>query len=405
MRSARFLLLLFLVFLFAACGGGGGTGDAGGSGATVPPPALGDTPAGANVLPVTVTGTLIQGVGLYLNKPTVSVTVCAPDGTSCQTIGDILLDTGSYGLRLFRSVVTAPLTPVTRGNQTVAECAHFADGSSSWGPVALAGVILGGEPLVQVPIQLVDAAFATPPAACANPQQSPANTGFNGILGVGLFAEDCGAVCATSAVNGIYYGCTSGGACSGITVAAQVRNPVAGLPLDGNGVIVRLPAVPPGGAPSASGSLILGIGTRSNNTPSGVTAYAAGNTGEFITTFGGTTHRGFIDSGSNAFFFPSPGVPLPECTGVNAGWFCPPAPVTLPATNTGSGGSPSGTLSFQVGNFASSIGSGNRVFSDIAGPNAAIGFDWGLTFFFGRDVCVGLEGTSSPVGTGPYWAY
>jgi hypothetical protein len=44
------------------------------------------------------------------------------------------------------------------------------------------------------------------------------------------------------------------------------------------------------------------------------------------------------------------------------------------------------------------------VFNDLGG-NAAGMFDWGLPFFLGRDVYVGIEGKSSGVGTGPYWAY
>jgi hypothetical protein len=44
------------------------------------------------------------------------------------------------------------------------------------------------------------------------------------------------------------------------------------------------------------------------------------------------------------------------------------------------------------------------VFADIGGSFPS-GFDWGLPFFFGRNVHVGLEGTVSILGTGPYWAY
>ena len=45
----------------------------------------------------------------YPNKPCVSVTVCSPGTSTCQTISDILLDTGSTGLRIFKSLLTASL--------------------------------------------------------------------------------------------------------------------------------------------------------------------------------------------------------------------------------------------------------------------------------------------------------
>ncbi len=76
--------------------------------------------------------------------------------------------------------------------------------------------------------------------------------------------------------------------------------------VDNNGVIVQLPSIPLGGSPSVNGSLILGIGTQSNNQPSGVTTFPANQSAEFTTTFNGTSYRSsFIDSGSNGLFFPS----------------------------------------------------------------------------------------------------
>src|SRR5512143_2176186 len=59
---------------------------------------------GNNVLSITVNGSLCSAgtSNGYFNKPCVSITVCTPGSTTaCQTVNDILLDTGSYGLRIF----------------------------------------------------------------------------------------------------------------------------------------------------------------------------------------------------------------------------------------------------------------------------------------------------------------
>ena len=182
------------------------------------------------------------------------------------------------------------------------------DGSSDWGPVQTADVILGNEPAVLFPIQVIDSTFGTVPDSCGTPDTDPAYNGFNGILGVGLFTEDCGSGCANSSNNGRYYVC-SGATCTRTTapLTNQVQNPVALLPVDNNGVILQLPSISSGGTTSVTGSLVLGIGTQSNNTPSGVTTYTASSTGEFTTVFNGSTYNhSFIDSGSNALYFPAP---------------------------------------------------------------------------------------------------
>jgi hypothetical protein len=74
--------------------------------------------------------------------------------------------------------------------------------------------------------------------------------------------------------------------------------------------------------------------------------------------------------------------------------------------NKGYTGAPTGTVQFQIGNATTLFNSGNSVFSDLGGSLSGVaGFDWGLPFFLGRSVFVGIEGRSSTLGTGPYWAY
>ena len=374
--------------------GSGSSGDSGGSVALA-----------NNMLSITVNGSLCSG-NSYLNKPCVSVTVCTPGTSACQTISDILLDTGSSGLRIFKQALNVPLTQVVVGTGLIAECTQYGDGSSEWGPIQTASVILGNEPAVQVPIQVVDATFATAPVTCQNADQNPAAAGYNGILGIGVFNQDCGLACANSAANGMYYSC-SGSSCVGAAVAlsSQAQNPVSLLPWDNNGAIVQLPSVPPGGSPSINGTLVLGIGTQSDNVPSGVTGYATNQFGEIATILNGISYSSIIDSGSNGLFFTPPSTSLlPNCPSPDSDWFCPSSTTTLSASNMGASGSQRGVLSFQIGNFNDLISSSNNVFADVGGSSTGQ-LDWGLPFYLGRNVYVGIEGKGSSLGSGPYWGY
>jgi hypothetical protein len=378
-------------------------------------------PTGDNVLTITVDGSECSAATLsqWPNKPCVSITICDPNNPgNCQTVNDILLDTGDYGVRIFQQTLTQPglLTalgqnPVQVNSLPVYECTEYGDGSSVWGPVRMANVVLAGEPAVQVPIQVTGS--TTPDVisgrrrACPGAFSGPTTALYNGSLGLGLFVQDCGETCATSSRNGNYFTC-SGGTCTGtvVPVTSQVQNPVASLPVDNNGVSLVLPSVPFGGSPSATGYLMLGIGTQSNNSPSGVVAYGANQSGNFTTVFNGASYESFIDSGSNGLFFTDRAIQT--CSD----WYCPPPPpappLSLSATTTGSAGSPSSGVPFQIANYSTLTASSNNVFSNIGGPPPSLlsgFFDWGLPFFLGRNVYVGIEGTTSGLGEGPYWAY
>lgn len=414
--SSRARLALAVVALAAALGCGGSSSSSGGGGSDTGTPSGGGTPpapitipTGDNVMRVTVNGAFC-GAGSYLNKPCVEVKVCTPGTQTCVTIQDILLDTGSFGLRLFKQAVTGlSLQPVASGAGQLAECTQYADGTSQWGPVQTADVVLGNEPAVRVPIQVIDATYAIIPASCTSPEADPAAAGFNGILGVGVFAEDCGMGCAKITQNESYYTCTSAGcAQTTVPVQQQVQNPVAALPADGNGLVLAFPSVTTGGVASLDGYMLLGIGTRTNNVPAGVKTFPLDNVGEFLTTVqGGTQHPGFIDTGSNGLFFdPRPNT-IQTCASPNTAWFCPPSLVSLSATNAGANGTPTATVPFQIGNLVNLTRDPSRnVFVELGGAAVAGGaFDWGLPFYFGRTVYLGIEGRQSSLGTGPYVAY
>ena len=367
------------------------------------------TTSGSNVQAITVNS---GPTGNYTNGAFTSVTVCAPSTSTCQTIDGMLVDTGSSGLRILSSALTISLTqPKSSDGNPVVECLPFVSGFT-WGPVQSADIQISGEKASSVPIQVISPTDFPVPTSCSDRGASE-NTlsalGANGILGVGNFAQDCGAACATTGASnpGLYYECPSSG-CVVIaeSLAQQVQNPVALFPTDNNGVIVELPAV---SAPQASinGSLIFGIGTQSNNGLNGATVYALNDKGNFTTSFNNQSYdQSFLDSGSNGLYFLTASTAgIPVCTDATS-FYCPSSTQNLTATTQGSNGS-SGQIKFSVAN-ADSLFNGNPtdfVFADLAGPNTLAGFDWGLPFFYGRNVFTAIGGKTTPGGSGPYWAY
>ncbi len=361
---------------------------------------------GQNVVAISVNG---GPDGDYANGLFVSVTVCAPGSSTCQTIPNVLVDTGSSGLRLLSSVMTVSLPQQNGANGPVAECLPFLSGFT-WGPVQTADIQLGGETASSVPIQAINETTFPVPSGCTNfgvpSMDSLQALGANGLLGVGLFAQDCGPACALSGSSnpGLYYQCPSS-VCqvTAEPLTQQVQNPVAMFANDNNGVIIELPA---SSAPAASlsGSLVFGIGTQANNALNTATVYTVDDFGNFTTSYKGQAYSSsFIDSGSNGYFFlDSSRTGIPDC-GSATGFYCPSSAQNLSATNQGANGA-SGTVNFSVGNAETLFANpSDFVFGTLGGPGQD--FDWGLPFFYGRNVYTAIEGKSTPGGSGPYWAY
>jgi hypothetical protein len=127
--------------------------------------------------------------------------------------------------------------------------------------------------------------------------------------------------------------------------------------------------------------------------------------GNFSTTFKGTTVPGFVDTGSNGTFFLNSAATGFAMCATNTAFYCPTSAQNLTATNMGTNATKT-TINFTVVNADSLLSSSNANFllPGLAAPNPGH-FDWGLPFFFGRNVFVALEGKSTPGGTGPYTAY
>ncbi|HET9407710.1 MAG TPA: DUF3443 domain-containing protein [Candidatus Sulfotelmatobacter sp.] len=391
MKAHQGILLLLLCGTFAlsaACGGGSSAKS------TFSLPA-----SGPNVQAISVN---LGPAGDLANGVFTSVTVCAPGTSNCQTIGGVLVDTGSFGLRLLSSALTTSLPQQTgAGGEAVVECFPFVSGTT-WGPVQTADIKIASEKAANIAVQVISNAFPVP-TGCPGPIQDTLQAlHANGILGIGQFIQDCGLACATSTSPGLYYTCTSS-KCQATTesVAQQVQNPVAAFATDNNGVMLAIPAAPNPEA-TLSGALVFGIGTQSNNGLGSATVYTADGFGNFTTTFKGQqVTSSFIDSGSNGIFFLTTQITgLPTCSP----WYCPSSSQPVSAITMGANGA-SGTVKFTVANADSLFAvPGAAVFSQLAGPSSGI-FDWGLPFFYGRNVFVAIAGRGAPGGTPPYWAY
>jgi hypothetical protein len=360
----------------------------------------------------TVNGTSIG----YANGAYVTATVCTPGTTTCAVIDHVLVDTGSAGLRVLSSALGSVALPgqnASDGNP-MAEC-YVAPTGYAWGPVALAQVQVSGEIASSIPVQVIAPTnFAAAPAACTSQTTGAALSSITalkakGILGVGVFPQDCGATCATGPQSQ-YFSCPLAG-CAPIlvTVGQQVANPVAAFPADNNGSQIQLPPVVTGGSQTAQGSLIFGIGTQANNGLAGATVYnvngPGSNAGNFTSTFNNVAYPGTVSSGANANFFLTSGITgYPACT--TPGYYCPSAIQTAAVTNAGTNGT-SGTVTLSVDNGDTLLTSGRFAFSSLAGPggNRTSGFVFGLPFFYGRTVFTALSGASTPGGPGPYFAY
>ena len=346
------------------------------------------------------------------------MTVCIPGTSTCQTIDHVLVDTGSVGLRLLAQSAGGELDPTAFPLQQVngsatGQCNVFVDGFT-WGSVSLATIQMAGETastvpnatVAGVPIQIIgDSRIPTVPGSCSSQgmgidESNLAGLGAYGVLGVGTFQQDCGSGCVSNtSIPADYYACTSG-TCSPtlLGLAQQVTNPVWALPQDNNGVLVQLPSIPSGGTTAVNGKLIIGIGTQTNNGLGSATVFNTDANAYFITLFNGQTNScSYIDSGSNAYFFPSCREPIvgdlhrleTHRSIVRRACCHSRRPIRARPTPT----IRLGAVAFSVGNANTLFNNNNGqnvAFSELGGPNAPVpgcgtSFDWGLSFFYGKN--------------------
>ena len=373
----------------------------------------GSTAKIGNTIPV-----VVSSASSVRNFPLVSVTICQPNSSaqkSCTTVDNVLLDTGSFGLRLYASVIPSatlaalPVQVDATSGSNVAACAAFGSGYT-WGSLRNADVKLGDEVAAAVPIQVMSdpAIVSKAPASCvwSTALSSPSALGANGVLGIGVARNDCGVACAGPVpqvgYSGSYYADTNPAIAIVMPVANQVTNPVTLFPVDNNGVIVDMPTVPDQGAVTATGTVTFGIDLQTNNllAGTGATVFNTDLYGNFKGSLNGAnTIAAFIDSGSNALVFQD--TTIPQSSGQ---FYAPTTALTRPVALSSSNGA-SAMVNLNIGNATTMFKSANYAFNNLAAYVSQT-IDFGMPFFYGRRIYYGIAGTQSVGGgSGPYVAF
>jgi len=356
----------------------------------------------------------------YLNGLFATITICVPGTSTCQNVDHVLIDTGSSGLRVLGSVLTLSLPAWTNSSGVaLAECTQFVD-SFTWGPLRGADFSIAGEQANGLALQVIEESTYPVPSNCTGVANDTASTlRANGILGLSSFPQDCGSACSarlgrTSSNPGMYYTCTSAeaGGCqaAAVPVAKQLQNPVLLFSQDNNGTIIELPAISDSGATSVPGALVFGIGTRDNNGLGQASVLQLDDTGSFVTKYptNGSSSSAFLDSGSNAFYFATSGsARIATCAKPYSGFYCPSSTLNLSATDQDAGGLITLTVNFSIANaLALFANQDNVAFANVGGTSSLAGyFDWGLPFYFGKNVFTSIEGQTTPAGTAAFVAF
>jgi Protein of unknown function (DUF3443) len=88
------------------------------------------------------------------------------------------------------------------------------------------------------------------------------------------------------------------------------------------------------------------------------------------------------------------------------GYYCPAnAPLARSTVNTGVGvNNASNTVNFAIADPNSFVATA-AAFMNLGGGGGSTRFTWGMPFFYGRKVYIGIEQRAAGTFTGPYYAY
>ncbi|WP_158602075.1 DUF3443 family protein [Pararobbsia silviterrae] len=409
-RAAASAVACTLMLALAGCGGDSSSTASStttsGGGTTSTAPTVPQSTA-ANSVSLAVDSTL--GTSTF-NQAYVTVTVCAPGTTSnCTTVDHIMIDTHSTGLRVLNTALSLSfinaLTPVLQPSTSdpIDECAPI-NGGYLWGSVRAADVYMSGEMAPAQSVEIVgDTTAGNAPTTCTTQGGSLGSQtalGANGVLGIGPAIYDCGVTCttSTSASSQRYYVCADASSCSTpgtVPEDQQVKNLASGFGSDANGTVIELPSISSSGASSATGLLLFGVGSQSDNTFSSVTTIPLDANGEFTATYKGVAYpSSFLALGLPATYLPDS--TITPCGTPYTGYFCASPTQTAALTLTSNTSTHStATIDLNVGDAQTDISSGYAAFDDLTYDGVVnSGIALGMPFAFGRTIVIKNESSS-----------
>jgi hypothetical protein len=395
-----------------------------------------------NVVPIVMGAPPHAKPGMGLNHLLVSVTVCPPgQSTDCPTVDDVMIDTGSVGLRLQASALPAgfadklPVVRTSYGHQ-VAECLNFSS-SQAWGGLHVADVSIGGSPLWASGLKIqVVGDIDRPVNACNQVGAAPTS---NGTLGVGVRSSDCTGNCDHASPPLFYK--KEHGVWSPYTGSVpndlRLPNPILRLPpyrgvRFNNGFIIDLPSTPEH-APVLNGTLTFGIDTVTNNRGTFANLVKLDDQGHFTTVYGSVTPptageiyaKSYFDTGTDQYEFNCSAGSLQPCpAGSRYGLSTQQSQtaVLYGASSVDAAGNPlqhasGASVAFKIGKrdvtFDQALGTGVGVDAglgvadDVAFaskppvPPRSGSFVWGAPFFIGKRVSVLIADQSARATADP----
>ncbi len=339
------------------------------------------------------------------NRMVVNVTVCEPNTERCATIDDVMIDTGSTGLRLEASAVpTWMRLPafVRADGKPLAECLRFVH-DTAWGTLNRADVRLGGLTARSLPLQVIDDVFGAQPPTCPRSDVRPTS---NGTLGVGQHLFDCQGSCEQRAdVPGVFVQDGTGWSPveGAVEPSSRLPNPVRYLPGHDNGIVIELPSPPDGGAREVAGTLTFGVVADNRGDASKI--LRLDKAGRFTTVLDGRRFpTSYIDSGTDTYVFDDDR--LPRCP--DMAWaYCAQPRRFLGAELVGLDGART-SVTFAVGNYQARREQAAGASDDVAeaAEVESTTFVWGAPFFLGRRTSLVLDGegvTGAPGLRGPIY--